>query len=233
MSASKASASKTKEFKASVSKARASRPEANPIMVSIGLALAIGTAVFGAVVSLKVWKNVSFAFLSRDIVSIGDLPAYAGFMSQLGVILWFAAATVCIIGAKVLAVQQRFLNFQQFLWFSGLLTILLGLDDAFLLHERFLPNMGIPEKVIMTFYGSIVAAYACRFLHTILSTQYVVLVSALMFFGVSISLDLFPIANIDPYLFEDGAKMVGIIAWFVYFYQTTMTAIRAAAPLES
>lgn len=49
---------------------------------------------------------------------------------------------------------------------------------------------------------------------------------AFLFFGLSVTLDLLQIPSIDPYLAEDGAKLVGLISWLAYFFRCGTLAIQ-------
>ncbi len=95
---------------------------------------------------------------------------------------------------------------------SGMLALILGLDDTFLLHEVFFPYLGISEKLIYVSYAGCVLFCLFRFYSVILNTEYVLLGMDLVFFGVSVTLGLFDINSIDPYLFEDGSELVGIVS---------------------
>jgi len=48
---------------------------------------------------------------------------------------------------------------------------------------------------------------------------------ALGFFALSVIFDKTSIPGIDPYLLEDGAKMVGIVSWMFYFFSVGTMAI--------
>lgn len=39
-------------------------------------------------------------------------------------------------------------------------------------------------------------------------------------------IDIFHFPVIYPYLLEDGAKLIGLISWFVYFFRTSEYAVR-------
>lgn len=108
---------------------------------------------------------------------------------------------------------------------SGFLTIFLGVDDIFLLHEAVFPFFGIPEKVVYASYGFILISWIVKFYTTILRTDYILLLMAFFFLGLSVGLDVFPLSNIDLYLFEDGFKMTGIVSWFFYFYGNSVKAV--------
>ena len=184
----------------------------------IGLILVVSAILIGAVVFLRLVKGIPTGDLTNDPSEIGGLPAYAGFLSQIGIFFWSASATVCFFCVTVLPRHTDRHHLKRFLLISGLLTLFLGLDDTFLLHESVFPYFGIPEKFVFGSYGAFVLLYLFRFYPLILETEFVLMAIALFFFGVSIILDLLlPIGIFRSYLFEDGPKLIGIVSWLAYF----------------
>nr|WP_299172523.1 hypothetical protein [uncultured Allomuricauda sp.] len=187
--------------------------------------LVTSLSLIGLVLVLGIAQGVPIGNLTSDIVTIANLPIYTGFFSQIGIFFWVATATLCIFSAGIGSKTQKYPDLKKYLYVSGLLTALLCLDDIFLLHEVVFPFLGIPEKVVFLGYGSIVIFWIVRFYSVIMVTDYILLVLAFVFFGLSVTLDVFTIPDINPYLFEDGFKMAGIISWFFYFYDNAITAV--------
>jgi hypothetical protein len=198
----------------------------------IGLILAVSAVLIGAGLLLHFWVGIPISELTRDPTAIVGEPLYTGYLSQIGIFFWSASAAVCMFSATVLSRSLDNLKIKHFLLVSGMLTLVLGLDDLFLLHEVFFPYFGIPENAILVSYAGFVLFYLVRFFSIILKTEYILLGMALVFFGVSVTLDLFKLHSIDPYLFEDGAKLVGILGWLAYFFRTGISAVshNAAQP---
>lgn len=155
--------------------------------------------------------------LTRDPNAIFDMRLYIGFLSQVGIFFWASAAAVCLYSGALLAAQPRRAATRHFLYSAGLLSILLGLDDAFLLHEQFFPYIGIPEKAVYVIYGCLMLYFLYRFREHILRTEYPVLVAGLSLFAVLVLLDVIQPEDIDIFLIEDSAKLVGIMSWMAYF----------------
>ena len=191
----------------------------------IGLVLAVSAVLIGVVLLLHYWKGIPIDQLTRDPNAIGRTPPYAGFLSQVGIFFWSASAAVCMFSAKVLSRPLDNLKIKHFLIASGMLALVLGLDDAFLLHEKFFPYFGIPEQAVFLSYAGFILFYLVLFYSIILKTEYILLGMALVFFGVSVTLDVFEPRGIDPYLFEDGAKLVGIVSWLAYFLRAGASAV--------
>ena len=191
----------------------------------IGLVLAVSAILMGMVLFLHFWSGIPISRLTRDPVALGELSVYAGFLSQAGIFFWSASATLCLFSARVLSGNTEHQNLRLFLLVSGLLTLLLGLDDTFLLHEKVLPHFGIPQNLVLGSYAGFVLLYLFRFYPLILETEYVLLVIALSFFAVSVILDVLEPPGISLFFFEDGAKLTGIVSWLAYFFRVGEDAV--------
>ena len=186
----------------------------------------IASALFIGLVLLIHFKyEIPIGKLTRDTTAIGKIPPYYGFLSQIGIFCWFESVAICIFSAVILSLEIDKLKFKSFFFISGFLTLLLGLDDAFLLHEKLLPALGFSEKVMFAIYAIVFLFYLIKFFPLILKTEYIIFTMAFLFFGISIALDVFDPHGINPYLFEDSAKLIGIISWLVYFFHTGLTVI--------
>jgi hypothetical protein len=195
----------------------------------IVLILAVSTALVGVVLLLHWWKGIPFGTMTRDPLAVVGGAFYTGFLSQVGLFFWSAAAAVCLFCATALSRRPDKLALKRFLVVSGLLTLVLALDDVFLLHEAFFPSIGVPEKLVFSCYAGFVLCYLIAFHSIILQTEFVLLFMALAFFGVSIILDLSNFSWLDPFLLEDGAKLVGIVSWFSYFFRVGQVAVKREA----
>ncbi len=189
-----------------------------PLPVIIGLILAVTGILIGGVLLLHFWKEVPIGNLTRDPNRISGLPPYTGFVSQLGIFIWSAAATVCLFCVSVLSFDENQKKLKLFLLISGLLTLMLGLDDALMLHESVFPRLlGIPQDIVIDTYVVFMLLYLFRFHRVILETEYSLMAIALVFFFISVLLDEVKPAGINPYFMEDGAKLIGLLSWLAYF----------------
>lgn len=155
-------------------------------------------------------------------------PLYVGLLSQIGILLWAAAAAVCLMTWAVLAGRETPAGGASFFLAAGLLTVLLCLDDAFLIHDALLPGMGVGEKVVYLAYLLAVLSFLFVFRKRILRTEFLVLVAAFVFFALAILGDLHGIRPINRFLLEDGSKIIGIVTWLAYFWRTAVSALRPA-----
>lgn len=158
------------------------------------------------------------------------LSPFVGIISQIGILCWSMTASLCIFCSAIIY-QKKYIsnNLAYFLRFFGFITLILLLDDLFLLHEFILPRfLKIPEKLTYLCYGSLVLWGLIRFKSVILQTEWIILLLSLLWFGCSIFIDLFPVLDYFKdleYLLEDGFKLFGIVSWFYYFLTVCLKTI--------
>ncbi len=191
----------------------------------IALILIVSAFLIGIIVLLSLLEGIPISKLTQDPTAIVGAPIYTGFLSQIGIFFWSGSAAICMFSAKVIPRDSGNVMVKRFFFVSGLLTLLLGFDDVFLLHEAFFPYIGFPEKALIVSYAGLILLYLALFFSIILKTEYVLLGMSLFFFGISIALDLINPRGIDPFLFEDGAKLVGIVSWLTYFYRSAVSTV--------
>lgn len=178
----------------------------------------VSSVLLGAVLFLHVWKNIPVGHLTADPIALADeLPVYSGFLSQVGILIWSAAASICFFCAKRLWHTRAERELKRFLVVSGAFTLWLALDDMFLLHETVFPLIGIPQNIVLGSYIILTLAYLFAFRRAIGETNFLLLAVSLSFFAVSVTLDVFKPFKHSLTFFEEGAKLIGIVAWTVYF----------------
>lgn len=181
-----------------------------------------------AVASLQM--GISIAMFTRDPVEVAHITPFIGVASNLGVILWSASATICLFSWAILRHSLGETRFSTFLLCSGLMTILLLLDDLFLFHEIVFPRyFGVNEKIVFIGYGGLILCWMVMFKKCILKTEYLILLIAFGFFGLSLFIDTFQyriesVIGDWRILFEDGFKLLGIVGWLGYFLRCCFIA---------
>jgi hypothetical protein len=182
--------------------------------------------------------HITLSYFTRDVSAIGDLPFYAGLVSQLGGLLWSAALTICIftfILLKRLGPDTE--RSRRFLLQAVILTGTLLLDDIFLFHEDIGPDyLHLSERVIVLSYLILTVLFLFINFREILSSEYLLLGLALAMFGLSIFLDAADLDDYDRYglffseqfqiFLEDGFKFVGIATWLAYFLRYSVQRIK-------
>lgn len=183
--------------------------------------------------------EITLSYFTRDISAIGDLPFFAGLVSQLGGLFWSATLAICVFTYLVLrAGEQDTRSSRHFLFQAAVLTGVLLLDDFFLFHEDIGPDyLHISEKLIVLSYGLITVVFLFFNLREILVSEFLILGLALGFFGMSIFMDAFSLEKLEEYgsifneqfstFLEDGFKFVGVATWLVYFARYGLHRIRA------
>jgi hypothetical protein len=179
------------------------------------------------VVIVRLQYKIPFSDFMRDPSSTMGAPFYIGFISNLGILFWSFSTAICFFCFEILRKDRNNKELMSFLFFSGVLTSILMLDDLFLFHEYVYPvYFQISEKLVFTGYGIIIILYLARFRKIILETDFLLLVFAFVFFGLSIILDSELIHCRGQYLFEDGFKLFGIVSWFAYFTRINMMWVK-------
>lgn len=187
-----------------------------------------------AIIGLQ--TRIPIRHLTRDTLAIVGKPFYFGAISNLGILLWCSAAAICLFSFALLyefTLRSQYRHLQQFFFFSGCITSILLFDDLFLVHEEVFPNyLNLSENLVILAYGAVFALYLIKFRRMILKTDFLLLITALGFFGLSIGFDLLVPSNWldwESELFlEDGFKLLGIVSWLAYFWRVCLGQLRRA-----
>jgi hypothetical protein len=189
--------------------------------IVIGILVSLGSAAFTVMIAKLTGNSISS--LAKDPAEIRHFPPYIGMLSNWGVILWVVTATICLFSAALLKLQKATDGRFKFLLVSGLFSLLLGLDDLYLLHDRLLPRIfHMPEIFFYLLYFFAFAAYLVYFIPQILKYDYLLFLAAFLFFVISRQF----FVRI-PYLSEfnttgDMLKYFGIVFWLAFFYRTAL-----------
>lgn len=174
---------------------------------------------------------------------------FVGVTSNIGILFWCITASVCFFGYLILRTNQnpelnKFKVFANFLRCFAIITSILLLDDLFLFHETIAPKLlKVPQVVVYFSYALIVVWAILKYNKIILQTEWDALLLAFLFFAISVTTDLVidgffePLYSVEisesplPVIIEDGAKLLGIASWCVYFsrvcFQTIKNFIKA------
>lgn len=181
----------------------------------IALGYAAPIAALACVVQLSRQSTVPLHRLLRDPLAVTDASPLIGAVSNLGIVCWSAAMGVALFLSclpNTSAAARRF-----FRGFGGL-TLLLVMDDLFQIDEDIFPKYVGPEQWVLATYGVLATLLLLCNRRFILSHAYGHLVAALAFFAVSLAVDARDPAAADAtaFLIEDGAKLLGIVAWTMF-----------------
>ena len=147
-------------------------------------------------------------------------------LSNWSVILWITTAVICLFGAVILKKQNTPKDTLRFIIGSGLLSLFLGIDDLYRLHDKIFPRMfHAPESFFYLLYFFTFLIYLMFFTTQILKYDYLLFGAA--FFLLVISRR---IAVIIPFFDQfmttgDMLKYFGIVFWLAFFYRTVLHEI--------
>ena len=184
-----------------------------------------------AVASLiSIYMQVPVGDFTRDPSAIVELHSYEGIVSNLGAMIWCAAATLCLFCAILLLSKDHSSPLGAFLLLAGATTGLLMADDFFMLHEK-LDALGLSEHMVAVVYGGLVLIMFWGYRAQLEQGNMVIFFSALGLLALSAGVDLIehPVeAWIGQWrvLFEDGFKFLGLVGWFGYFAPLCFLAIQ-------
>jgi hypothetical protein len=186
-----------------------------PILVII---FAASLVVLSAIILVGLDYHIQLNHFTKDPTQIMNAPFYLGLFSDIGILLWCGSSMTCFFAFALLQKSNETKPLRTFLLFSGLVTMLLMIDDLFLLHEEVFPKyIGIPEKGVFIIYSNILLLYAILFRETILKTEYLLLGMGFFLIGVSTFVKRIPMPIPEDTFLEDVVKLFGIICWFTYF----------------
>lgn len=201
------------------------------IPVFLGLMIFL-TLFYLAMYQISKYSGIPLETFTRDVFAVVLAPVYTGIVSNLGMLFWMAAATVCLFTAASTAPPAGSRNVREdrehgMILFAGLFTFVLTMDDYFMVHEKIFPDMlGVPEKYIFLFYLVCMAAYLIRYFTCFLDGRVWVLAAGLAGFAGSMAIDslylLGDMFNEEKMwrivVFENYFKLIGTACWAFYFF---------------
>lgn len=192
--------------------------------VAYGVALATLALAFAAAAATK----YRVGFFTQDPIAALNGPIYAGFVSSVGVLLWWTGAVACLLAAIRLRRTRAFVP----LLAAGTFTAWLALDDLFQIHEEGITAAtGLSEKVVYVAYGLLFLLFLRLFRPLLDRGRLIVLGVAAFFFAISIAADL---PHREYHAVEDSAKLLGIATWTVLLVLTSYEEeSRALRPAEA
>jgi len=198
-----------------------------PILIIV---FAAATAVLSIVIMMATKNNVQLNHFTKDPTQLMNEPFYLGLFSNIGILLWCGSAVICFFSKAVLPETSELKPLRRFLFYSALVTLMLMLDDLFLLHEEVFPDyLGIPEFGVYVIYCNVLLLYVLFFWQIMLKTDFIILGLAFFLIGLSTIVKQIPMPIPEDTFLEDAVKLFGIICWFMYFlrlgYKSVMRVI--------
>ncbi|MGV3524243.1 MAG: hypothetical protein ACO1RX_08465 [Candidatus Sericytochromatia bacterium] len=170
-------------------------------------------------------------FFVQDIFVLTHSPAYWGLLSNVGAFLWVSAVSIGGFGAALLQESQP--RLAALLRSASWLSVLMLCDDFFTLHEEVLPALlGVPQALLIGVELLLWGVWFVWHRHSLRSDSYWPhLLLCGVGFGGSLLIDQVfhhtpRWGRMDHYFWEDGLKLLGIVAWVAFLAQTAFQALR-------
>ena len=193
----------------------------HPLARLLAFAVVPAVIVYIVVLALSVAAGIEPHLVLRDLMQTCNHPIGVGMLSNLGILLWAAAAAISFFASFSGLVRQRSLRL--LLLVGGILSTLLCLDDLFLLHDRHVLGH---EGSYYILYAVLVLFILVRFRKLILQADGLAFLAAALFLGLSVLSDIFqesfPVDYATVQLFEEGFKFIGIACWLAFWWQASL-----------
>ena len=93
-------------------------------------------AVYFCVLTFSSFYGIEPGLVIRDLIQTCDYPIGVGMISNLGVLLWGFAGSICLFCSNKNIIHRN--SWRKFLLMGGILSLFLCIDDFFLLHDRYI-----------------------------------------------------------------------------------------------
>ncbi|ABY36903.1 MAG TPA: hypothetical protein DEF43_12905 [Chloroflexus aurantiacus] len=178
-------------------------------------ALIVACCVTVVWLAARLW-HIDPIILLRDVYIVVGAEPYAGLMSNIGLLGWCVAATVWSITVYLLHPHRADPRYGLAIS-AGVITAILLIDDGWMLHEYLLPQLtGLSEKVFLAGYALLAITFAGYALPRMLQTDYLLAGIAAGCLAASYLIDIVLPFTPRHTLYEDVAKLSGIIFWAAY-----------------
>jgi hypothetical protein len=177
-------------------------------------------------VAVIVLKSAGFSLVQilRDTAQQTEQSSFLGFMSNIGSWLWISSASICFFGACTGRTASR--RKREMLILTGLLSLILAVDDFFLIHDRY-----VNQNICFVAYAVAAGALLCRHFGIILQVEGPAFILAGGLLALSILTDLCQFYIPLPYpvtqAMEEGFKFVGAGVWLYFACRIARSALLA------
>lgn len=165
---------------------------------------------------------------ARDPLAVADAgddvsKYYVGWVTYVGVVALALAAGVAFLAAWISRASGNG-GAAGLLAGAGGLSLMLCIDDLFMLHDRAFPiAFGRGDELFLVL-GLYAFAWAFAFRQAILrDADAPLLLLAATWFGLSLGFEFFEISGV----YEEATKLLGITSWLIYSWRL---AVRSVAP---
>ena len=180
------------------------------VALVISYACVLSAFVVGYVVAQA--RGLPVSHIALDPASSQGFHPLVGFLSHLAVLGWATAAIISLFTAGLVSRGQQ--RIRGLLLAAGGLSLILMLDDLFMIHENVPGVLGVPEFVVYLVYASAMAWILVRFRREWTAYYPWLLMLAGAGFAGSLGMDQLYEFNL---LVEEFFKTSGIVTWAIYW----------------
>ncbi len=161
----------------------------------------------------------------RDPAQQSGASSFLGFLSNIGIWLWISSAAICFFFAFH---KRHFKNSKPIalLFLTGLLSLLLAVDDFFMIHDRY-----VDQNICYLVYAIILSTLFIKHYKTIIDIAGFAFLSAGLFLALSIFTDLIqdfiPLGYTKTQILEEGFKFLGAASWLYFNTRVGLAAVRS------
>ncbi len=176
-----------------------------------------------AILSLSNFYNIKLSLVVRDLAQTCGYPVGVGMISNIGILLWGAAASICFFTTFSESINRES---SKLLLLGGIFSSLLCIDDLFLLHDRYIG----PDFLNLT-YLAISIFLLVRFRKILKKIGLFNLIISILFLGLSVFFDgviqqIFNQSYELTQLIEEGFKFIGIACWLNFWCKASSSALK-------
>ena len=176
-----------------------------------------------AILYISNFYNVELSLVVRDLAQTCGYPIGVGMISNIGILFWGAAASICFFTTFLESINRES---SKLLLLGGIFSSLLCIDDLFLLHDRYIG----PDFLNLT-YLAISIFLLVRFRKILKIIGLFNLLISILFLGLSVFFDgvIQQILNQSyelTQLFEEGFKFIGIACWLNFWCKASSNALK-------
>ena len=167
--------------------------------------------------------DIKLSLVVRDLAQTCGYPIGVGMISNIGILLWGAAASICLFTTFSGKINS---DISKLLLLGGAFSGLLCIDDFFLLHDRYIG----PDFLNLT-YLAISILIIVRFKKILKKIGLFNLVISILFLGLSIFFDgviqqIFNQSYELTQLIEEWFKFLGIVCWLNFWCKASSYALK-------
>ena len=181
------------------------------------------TILYLAILCISNFYDIKLSLVVRDLAQTCGYPIGVGMISNIGILFWGAAASICFFTTFLESINRES---SKLLLLGAIFSSVLCIDDLFLLHDRYIG----PDFLNLT-YLAISIFLLVRFRRILKIIRLFNLLISILFLGLSVFFDgvIQQIFNQNyefTQLFEEGFKFIGIACWLNFWCKTSSNALK-------